>query len=56
VNVPDQTPEAALRAPKFTQGKDGLAPAIVTDFLHLSPAGYQIWADTISPKLKELTK
>jgi hypothetical protein len=27
-----------------------------TDFLHLSAAGYQIWADAISPKLAELMK
>lgn len=42
--------------PKFTQGKDTLDKAIMPDFLHLSPAGYQIWADAISPKLAELAK
>ena len=41
---------------KFLQGKDALDPAIMPDFLHLSPAGYQIWADAITPKLAELTK
>ena len=29
---------------------------IMPDFLHLSKAGYQIWADAITPKLAELTK
>lgn len=42
--------------PKFTQGKDALAKEIMPDFLHLSPAGYQIWADAITAKLTELTK
>ncbi len=41
---------------KFTQGKDVLDKAIMPDFLHLSPAAYQIWADAIAPKLAELTK
>ncbi len=29
---------------------------VMPDFLHLSAAGYQIWADAISPKLAELMK
>lgn len=33
-----------------------LKAEIMPDFLHLSKAGYQIWADAISPKLAELTK
>jgi lysophospholipase L1-like esterase len=41
---------------KFLQGKAALPAEIMPDFLHLSPAGYQIWADAITPKLKELTK
>ncbi len=41
---------------KFLQGKTVLDPAIMPDFLHLSPAAYQIWADAITPKLAELTK
>lgn len=33
----------------------GLLPAdIMPDYLHLSPAGYQIWADAIQPKLDAL--
>ncbi len=42
--------------PKFTGGKDALDKDIMPDFLHLSAAGYQIWADAISSKLAELTK
>jgi lysophospholipase L1-like esterase len=41
---------------KFIQGKDALSAEIMPDFLHLSPAGYQIWAEAITPKLSELTK
>jgi lysophospholipase L1-like esterase len=41
---------------KFSQGKDTLSAEIMPDFLHLSAAGYQIWADAITPKLAELTK
>ena len=33
-----------------------LKAEIMPDFLHLSKAGYQIWADAITPKLAELTK
>ncbi len=34
---------------------DGTLPAeIMPDYLHLSPKGYQIWADAIEPKLAEL--
>ena len=36
---------------------DGLMTEEITpDFLHLSAAGYQIWADAITPKLQELMK
>jgi lysophospholipase L1-like esterase len=36
---------------------DGLMTEQITpDFLHLSAAGYQIWADAITPKLQELMK
>ncbi len=41
---------------KFTQGKETLDKAIMPDFLHLSSAGYQIWADSMTPKLAELMK
>lgn len=34
---------------------DGILPGdIMPDYLHLSPKGYQIWADAIEPKLAEL--
>lgn len=41
---------------KFPQPDGALTKAIMPDFLHLSPAGYQIWADAIGPKLAELMK
>lgn len=41
---------------KFMQPDGSLTKEIMPDFLHLSPAGYQIWADAISPKLAELMK
>lgn len=31
-----------------------LSKEIMPDFLHLTPAGYKIWADAIEPKLSEL--
>lgn len=41
---------------KFLSSDGSLTKDIMPDFLHLSPAGYQIWADAISPKLAELMK
>lgn len=41
---------------KFPTTDGKLDKSVMPDFLHLSPAGYQIWADTISPKLAELMK
>jgi len=36
-------------------GSDGLLPAeIMPDYLHLSPAGYQIWAEAMEPLLAKL--
>ena len=36
--------------------KDGiLQPDIMPDKLHLTAKGYQIWADAIEAKVKELT-
>jgi lysophospholipase L1-like esterase len=35
--------------------KDGQIPGdIMPDYLHLSVAGYQIWADAITPTLTEM--
>lgn len=41
---------------KFPQPDGALTKEIMPDFLHLSAAGYQIWADAIGPKLAELMK
>jgi lysophospholipase L1-like esterase len=41
---------------KFPQPDGALTKEIMPDFLHLSTAGYQIWADAIGPKLAELMK
>ncbi len=41
---------------RFMQPDGSLTKEIMPDFLHLSPAGYQIWADAIGPKLAELMK
>ncbi|MBB5035146.1 platelet-activating factor acetylhydrolase IB subunit [Prosthecobacter vanneervenii] len=41
---------------KFPQPDGALTKEVMPDFLHLSPTGYQIWADAISPKLAELMK
>lgn len=38
-------------------GKDGRIPwTIMPDQLHLSPAGYQLWADAMKPLLEEMLK
>lgn len=42
--------------PKFPLIDGKLDKAVMPDFLHLSTAGYQIWADAISSKLAELMK
>jgi lysophospholipase L1-like esterase len=41
---------------KFLQPDGTLTREIMPDLLHLSPAGYQIWADAIQEKLTELLK
>lgn len=41
---------------KFLQPDETISKDIMHDFLHLTPAGYQIWADSIAPKLADLTK
>jgi beta-glucosidase len=40
--------------PKFLKEDGTLSADVMPDRLHLSPQGYQIWADAIEPKLKEL--
>ena len=41
---------------KFMQPDGSLTKEIMPDFLHLTAAGYQIWADAIGPKVAELMK
>ncbi len=41
---------------KFLKPDGSLTKDIMPDFLHLSAAGYQIWADAIGPKVAELMK
>lgn len=41
---------------KFPVADGKLDKTVMPDFLHLAPAGYQIWADAIGPKLAELMK
>lgn len=38
----------------FLKPDGTLTKDIMPDLLHLSPAGYQLWADAIEPKVKEL--
>lgn len=40
--------------PKFLTADGTLEKAIMPDLLHLSPRGYEIWAEGIEPKLGEL--
>ncbi|MCX5635274.1 MAG: platelet-activating factor acetylhydrolase IB subunit [Planctomycetota bacterium] len=39
---------------KFIQQDKSISADIMPDYLHLSPKGYQIWAEAIEPKLVEL--
>jgi lysophospholipase L1-like esterase len=39
---------------KFTQADGTLTRDIMPDLLHLSPAGYQIWAESIEPMVVQL--
>ena len=41
---------------KFLEPDGTLTKEIMPDLLHLSAKGYQIWADAVGPKLKELMK
>jgi lysophospholipase L1-like esterase len=43
-------------ADEFTSSDGSIAPEIMFDALHLSPAGYQVCADAIAPKVKELSE
>jgi lysophospholipase L1-like esterase len=39
---------------KFLQEDGTLTKEIMPDYLHLSPRGYEIWADAVTPTLKEM--
>jgi lysophospholipase L1-like esterase len=39
---------------KFLESDGSLSADIMPDFLHLSPKGYEIWAESIMPTLKEM--
>ena len=41
---------------KFLNDKGELPKALMPDYLHLSPAGYQIWADAIAKPVADLLK
>jgi lysophospholipase L1-like esterase len=33
-----------------------MSPAIMKDFLHPTPKGYQVWADAMLPDIRKLMK
>jgi lysophospholipase L1-like esterase len=41
-------------ADRFLQSDGSISKEIMPDYLHLSPRGYQTWADAIEPLLKEM--
>ncbi len=40
--------------PKFTKENGTLTKDIMPDYLHLSPRGYEIWAEAIAPTVRQL--
>ncbi len=42
--------------PKFISQDGTLQTAIMPDYLHLSPAGYQIWGDNMLPEIERILK
>ncbi|MFP5389964.1 MAG: glycosyl hydrolase 2 galactose-binding domain-containing protein [Gammaproteobacteria bacterium] len=42
--------------PRLTRPDGSISPEIMPDFLHLTPKGYQIWADALRPDLQQLLK
>lgn len=55
-NADDKTVFYMDISQKFLQPDGTLTQEIMPDRLHLSPKGYEIWADAIEPKVKELLK
>lgn len=41
---------------KFLEADGGLSREVMSDFLHLGPKGYQIWADAIKADVQKLLK
>ena len=41
---------------RFLSPNGDIAPEIMADFLHLTPAGYQIWSDAMAPDLRALMR
>lgn len=41
---------------KFLNAEGGLPREIMPDLLHLSPKGYEIWAEAIKPDVQKLMK
>ena len=39
---------------EFTDAEGNLNKDLLPDLLHLSPAAYNIWAEALAPKLREL--
>lgn len=39
---------------RFTDADGAISKEVMPDFLHLSPKGYQIWAEAMEPKIREL--
>jgi lysophospholipase L1-like esterase len=39
---------------KFLEEDGSLSKSIMPDYLHLSPRGYEIWAEAVTPTLKEM--
>jgi len=39
---------------QLIEADGSISKAVMPDYLHLSPAGYEIWAQAIEPKLKEM--
>ena len=40
--------------PKFLDDKGGLSKEVMPDLLHLNPASYQTWADSIEPHVARM--
>lgn len=42
--------------PLLLQADGSISPEIMADFLHLTPAGYEIWGEAMAPSLQEWLK